>query len=166
MTVGLETSLEAAPPVLHAPTQKKRSIAPWSRDKREQAQPAIPTTAPTCVSRITSNPLVDKSDMARLLSNLIRPLEACQSPGRARITLGHSGAGFDPIAAQLEGYARALWGIGPMLASEPDHPLFRSIKVRWVEGLINGTDPEHVEYWGDCQDRDQRMVEQAAIVSH
>ena len=31
------------------------------------------------------------------------------------------------------------------------------------KGLANGTDPEHPEYWGTVNDRDQRMVELAAI---
>lgn len=30
-------------------------------------------------------------------------------------------------------------------------------------GLINGTDPEHPEYWGDIEDLDQRMVEMCPI---
>lgn len=136
-----------------------RSIAPIARE------PVVRASAESQVQQINSNPLVSRTDMVRLLHDLISPLEAPQSPGGARIKLGHSGAGFDPVAAELEGYARALWGLGPLLASEPDHPLFADIKIKWVRGLSSGTDPEHPEYWGDCQDRDQRMVEQAAIVS-
>jgi hypothetical protein len=104
--------------------------------------------------------------MIDLLFELLAPLEIGQSKGGARVVLGHSGAGFDSVAAELEGYARALWGLGPLLASEPNHPRFRSMRAAWVRGLINGTDPDHEEYWGDCGDRDQRLVEQAAIVSH
>jgi len=29
----------------------------------------------------------------------------------------------------------------------------------WLDGLINGTDPNHEEYLGDIEDSDQRMVE-------
>jgi hypothetical protein len=133
---------------------------------------AIPKTAPQAISernivtRINVNPLRSRDDMIDLLFDLLVPLEVGQSRGGARVVLGHSGAGFDPIAAELEGYARALWGLGPLLASEPDHPRFRSMKAAWVRGLVNGTNPDHEEYWGDCGDRDQRLVEQAAIVSH
>jgi hypothetical protein len=116
------------------------------------------------VTRITSNPLQSREDMVELLHDLLTPLEKGQSKGGARICLGHSGAGFDPVAAELEGYARALWGLGPLLASEPNHPRFRSMKAAWVRGLVNGTNPGHEEYWGDLGHRDQRMVEQAAIV--
>jgi len=33
----------------------------------------------------------------------------------------------------------------------------------WREGLRNGTDPKHPEYWGDIGDFDQRMVEMAVM---
>jgi hypothetical protein len=118
------------------------------------------------VTRINTNPLRSRDDMIELLFDLLVPLEIGQSKGGASVVLGHSGAGFDRVAAELEGYARALWGLGPLLASEPEHPCFRSMKAAWVKGLVNGTDPDHEEYWGDCGDRDQRLVEQAAIVSH
>jgi len=131
---------------------------------------AIPETASRAVSassiltRININPLRSRDDMVELLFDLLVPLEIGQSKGGARVILGQSGAGFDPVAGELEGYARALWGLGPLLASEPDHPRFRSMRATWVKGLVNGTDPDHEEYWGDCGDRDQRLVEQAAIV--
>jgi len=32
-----------------------------------------------------------------------------------------------------------------------------------VNGLINGTDPEHEEFWGYMEDQDQRMVEGCPI---
>lgn len=132
---------------------------------------AVPETAPRAISdynivtRIIRNPLGSRDDMVELLFDLLVPLEIGQSKGGARVVLGHSGAGFDPVAAELEGYARALWGLGPLLASEPEHPRFRTRKAAWVKGLVNGTNPAHEEYWGDCGDRDQRLVEQAAIVS-
>lgn len=33
----------------------------------------------------------------------------------------------------------------------------------FLEGIINGTDPEHDEYWGEFSTKDQRMVEQAVL---
>ena len=138
------------------------------------SKPILATPEPTSravsdhniVTQINTNPLRSRDDMINLLFDLLVPLEIGQSRGGARVILGHSGAGFDPVAAELEGYARALWGLGPLLASEPDHPRFRWMKAAWVKGLVNGTDPDHEEYWGDCGDRDQRLVEQAAIVGH
>lgn len=34
---------------------------------------------------------------------------------------------------------------------------------KFLEGIVNGTDPEHEEYWGEFSTKDQRMVEQAVL---
>ena len=103
--------------------------------------------------------------MIDLLHDLLIPLQAGQSPGGARIRIGHTGTHFDQVAAELEGYARALWGLAPMLAADPENPKFSGLRAAWVKGLDNGTNPAHEEYWGDHTDMDQRFVEMAAIVS-
>lgn len=164
MAVGLNRPVESQDSRRSAQLYKKRVVARSVETiKREHV---VAGETQSAVQRINSNPVANKTDLTRLLCDLLSPLEACQSTGGARVKLGHSGAGYDPVAAELEGYARALWGLGPLMASEPDHPSFRIMRTKWVHGLINGTDPDHPEYWGDCRDRDQRMVEQAAIVSH
>ena len=122
-------------------------------------------TTPPAVKAITSNPVKTRDDLVNLLHDLLTPLQAGQSKGGARIRIGHTGTHFDQVAAELEGYARALWGLAPLLASEPDHPKFRGMKQAWTRGLDNGTNPDHEEYWGDHIDMDQRFVEMAAIVS-
>lgn len=162
MTVGLSRPSETHESRRMAQLSKKRIVTRPTGSSSQEA--TVHTDIRPIVERINTNPIIDKADLTRLLHDLLTPLEACQSPGGARIKLGHSGAGFDHIAAELEGFARALWGLAPLLASEPHHPLFRSLRTKWVTGLINGTDPASSEYWGDCHDRDQRMVDQAAIV--
>ncbi|WWC85846.1 uncharacterized protein L201_000713 [Kwoniella dendrophila CBS 6074] len=116
------------------------------------------------VQAITSNKVESRDDLIQLLSDLLVPVVDAQSEGGARVTLGHTGTHFDSVAAEMEGYARALWGLAPLLASEPDHPLFKSLGKKWSEGLDNGTNPEKdEEYWGDHDEPDQRFVEMAAI---
>lgn len=122
-------------------------------------------TAPAPVRAITGNPLATRNDMVELLHSLLEPLLPCLSPGAARVKLGNTGVGFDTVAAEMEGYARVLWGLAPLLALDPDNAAFATLRERWVEGLINGTDPAHLEYWGDCDGKDQRLVEMAAVVS-
>lgn len=124
----------------------------------------MPHTTPPAVKAITSNPVETRDDLVNLLHDLLVPLQAGLSTGGARVKIGHTGTHFDQVAAELEGYARALWGLAPMMASEPDHPKFANMKEAWVRGLDNGTNPDHEEYWGDHIDRDQRFVEMAAIV--
>jgi hypothetical protein len=125
----------------------------------------MPQATEDPVKKITSNPVNSREDLIDLLHDLLIPLQAGQSAGGARIRIGHTGTHFDQVAAELEGYARALWGLAPMLAADPDNPKFSGLRAAWVMGLDNGTNPAHEEYWGDHTDKDQRFVEMAAIVS-
>ena len=109
---------------------------------------------------LAGNPLLTKDDVRRAVVDLIEPIVTHLSPGGARVRLGTFGAHYAPRVAELEGYARPLWGIVPLVAGGGtfDH------WDRWVAGLAHGTDPESAEYWGPCTDDiDQRMVEMAAI---
>ncbi len=103
--------------------------------------------------------------MIALLLSLLKPLQNALSPGGARVRLGCTGTHYDSIAAEMEGYTRALWGLAPLLAAEPDRIEFRDLAESWRKGLESGTNPENEEYWGECDDKDQRFVEMAAIVS-
>jgi hypothetical protein len=125
----------------------------------------MPHSTPAPVKKIIKNPVTSRDDLVNLLYDLLTPLQTGQSDGGARIRIGHTGTHFDQVAAELEGYARALWGLAPLLAADPENPKFAGLREAWVRGLDNGTNPEHEEYWGDHIDRDQRFVEMAAIVS-
>ncbi|KAH8893634.1 hypothetical protein GQ53DRAFT_684108 [Thozetella sp. PMI_491] len=105
----------------------------------------------------SDNPLVTRNDVVRASKALIAPLLPHFSPARARVRVPVSiGTHFDETAAQLEGFARPLFVVGALLhAGEPINDLLRP----WVDGFSAGTDPDHPEYWGDIQDKDQRMVE-------
>jgi hypothetical protein len=108
---------------------------------------------------LSGNPLKARQDVERALTDLFDPLLPFFSEGGARVTLSETAAHFDRAAADLEGFARPLWGLAPWAAGGgrcPHWPLY-------ARGLANGTDPDHPEYWGKVGDRDQRMVELAAI---
>ncbi|KAG6821630.1 hypothetical protein H0H93_000139 [Arthromyces matolae] len=100
-----------------------------------------------------------KEDLARFLKELLDPLAAHTSPGGARIHLGHTGTHFDDVAAQLEGFSRPIWGLSALLGGGGHY----EGKQRWVDGFMNGTNPQSEEFWGNMKDRDQRMVECSAI---
>jgi len=108
---------------------------------------------------INGNPFKSRQDAQQAVIDLTNPLMSAFSPGKARVHLGSSEAHFDTAAAHLEGLARPLWGLAPLLAGGGS---FDGIEA-FVEGLANGADPDHPEYWGPVRDRDQRMVESAAI---
>lgn len=105
------------------------------------------------------NPLRDRGDVEQALKKLVAPLEQHRSPGGARIRLGLSGAAFNQAAADLEGYARPLWGLAPAAVGGASWIDWQPIRC----GLASGTNPEHPEYWGRVKDYDQRLVELAAI---
>ncbi|MGO4135058.1 DUF2264 domain-containing protein [Rhizobium brockwellii] len=117
------------------------------------------TYDPASANPLAGNPLETRADMSRALLALFDPLLACFSKGSARVTLNGGGAHFDRAAADLEGFARPLWGLAPLGAGNGDFAHWH----RFAEGLANGTDPAHPEYWGTVNGRDQRMVELAAL---
>lgn len=108
---------------------------------------------------LAGNPFADRADAQRAVNDLCAPLLDCFSPGSARVTLGATGAHFHVAAADLEGLVRPFWGLAPLLAGGGT---FEGIE-NFLTGLENGSDPGHPEYWGPVTDRDQRMVESAAI---
>ncbi|KQZ48002.1 hypothetical protein ASD54_20760 [Rhizobium sp. Root149] len=105
------------------------------------------------------NPLQTRQDVANALIDLFEPLLPYFSEGGARVTLSAAGAIFDHPAADLEGFARPLWGIVPFAAGGGEFAYWDLYRC----GLVNGMDPDHPEYWGDVSDRNQRLVELAAI---
>lgn len=116
----------------------------------------------------SDNPLNTKQDVIEGTKALLTPLLQHFSAGRARIRLPvASGAHFDEVAADLEGYARPLWVVATLLAdcrANGGDKVSESILEPWITGLRNGIDPSHEEYWGPIGDWDQRMVE-AEIIS-
>jgi hypothetical protein len=117
------------------------------------------TYDPRRANPLFGNPLKTRADVAKGLIDLFNPLLPYFSEGGARVRLSDTAAHFDRIAADVEGFARPLWGLTPHAAGGGtfDHwDLYR-------RGLANGMDPEHPEYWGTVNQTDQRMVEMAAI---
>lgn len=100
-----------------------------------------------------------REELRAYVRELTEPLLPYASAGGARIRLGVNIAHHDDTAADLEGYARPLWGLAPLAAGGGD---FAHWDV-WARGLAAGTDPGHPEYWGVPRDFDQRIVEMAAI---
>lgn len=108
---------------------------------------------------LADNPLRTRTDLQAALRALCAPLESYVSPGGARVALGFTGASFPTRGADLEGFARPLWGLAPLAAGGGAFAGWD----RFRRGLESGTDPHHPEYWGEAGDNDQRLVEMAPI---
>ncbi|EPS41929.1 hypothetical protein H072_4111 [Dactylellina haptotyla CBS 200.50] len=104
---------------------------------------------------LVNNPLTSRDDFARACISLLDPLIPNFSPGCSVVKLGETGTRYDETAAQIEGYARPLWALSALLAGGYE---WKGTEL-FIEGLANGTDPDHEEYWGVAEDTDQRMVE-------
>lgn len=52
-----------------------------------------------------------------------------------------------------------MWGLAPLLAGDFKYDAAKL----WVEGVVNGTDPNCPEFWGSMENIDQRMVEACPI---
>lgn len=117
--------------------------------------PLPPSSSTMSPLPFTINPFLTRSDAQAGLISLLSPLLPHASPRGALFKLGTNGTHYDERAAQLEGFARPLWGIASLLAGGGE---WEGVRV-WKRGLVAGTDPESEEYWGATRGKDQRMVE-------
>lgn len=104
------------------------------------------------------NALSSHSDVLSALHTLLAPLDPHLSAGAARVKLGHTSGHFDDDAAELEGFARRLWGAVPAGIGLPAG----EDGIDWdayMDGIEHGVDPNDSEYWGAAVDKDQRLVE-------
>ncbi|MDR2028922.1 MAG: DUF2264 domain-containing protein [Treponema sp.] len=103
------------------------------------------------------NPLLSRGDVERSLVELLAPLEDHALPGG--YYLGSAAARYSPKIALMEGWSRTLWGIGPLIAGGGEYPgLDRVLAI-----LKQGINPKDPGWWGIPLDKDQRLVEMAAI---
>ena len=108
---------------------------------------------------VCSNPLKTREDFQEAVRQLCLPLKKYYSDGCARLHIGDTGTHCIGTTAQMEAFARPLWGLVPLAAGGGDCELWDI----YLEGIRNGTDPGHKEYWGKVGDKDQLMVEMAVL---
>jgi len=107
---------------------------------------------------VRSNPLKTRSDVESALKQLIEPLRPYYSEGKAHLRMGATASGCTIETADMEGCSRVLWGLAPLAAGGGESDLWELYR----EGIVNGTNPSHPEYWGPVHDYDQKLVEMAA----
>lgn len=114
--------------------------------------------------------LKNRADAVDLFLDTIRPLKPFYSPHHAFLYVGNSGVHYGEKSARMEGFARILWGLGPLWSADNsslDQKVQQEIEewfVLYRDGILHGVDPEDEEYWADIFDFDQKMVEVAALV--
>lgn len=101
-----------------------------------------------------------KQDFQRVSLGYLTPLKQHYSKGNARLLLGSFSASYGKDVAEVEAWARPLWAFASYLKGGGHDAELEKI---YLSGLINGTDPDHEEYWGHIVDDDQRICEMPAI---
>ncbi|HLQ72229.1 MAG TPA: DUF2264 domain-containing protein [Bacillota bacterium] len=117
------------------------------------------TYGPNTVKEIQNNPIETKGDLQLLMAQMAEPLGQYFSQDKAYLCLGNTDAHYSRQVAGYEAFSRPLWGISPLIAGGGS----TSIWHEYIEGLKNGTNRDHPEFWGYPRDYDQRTVETAAI---
>ncbi len=108
---------------------------------------------------ITHNRLKSREDVELALLHILSPCSKALALSNTGLFISNASTHYSDRVGLFEGWSRLLWGVAPLRKGggswegEKQH----------FQGLINGPDPNHEHYWGDCHDKDQRMVEMAAI---
>ena len=108
---------------------------------------------------IQKNPLQSRRDLINAVNQIINPLKPYYSKGKALLEIGSTGAGYSDSIAGMEGFSRVLWGLVPLLAGGEESEIWDDC----LQGIKNGTNPSHEEYWGEITDFHQKAVEMAAF---
>lgn len=104
--------------------------------------------------------LNSKQDFQGITMDYLNPLKRHYSEGSARLSIGSFSASYGKDVAEVEAWTRPLWALASYLNGGGHDAEFEKI---YLNGLINGTDPNHKEYWGLVEDGDQRLCEMPAL---
>lgn len=111
--------------------------------------------------KLMENPLRSKKDLQEALLELLRPLEPFMETSRYGLKFDGGGTVYDERTREVEAVLRPLWGLVPLLAGGGDYCLWDT----YLDKIRKGTDPDNGSYWGEIVDKDQRMVEMAAVAT-
>ncbi len=99
-----------------------------------------------------------KEYFTKQLTDILEPLKKFYRGGK--VCFSKHSAWYDDISADMEAFARPLWGLVPLWNGGGDIKDFARL---YADGLTDGADKNSEGYWGECRERDQRFVEMAAI---
>lgn len=91
---------------------------------------------------------------------MLRPVQKYYSKEKANLHLGVTATIYDQKSIWMEGFSRPLWGLVPFWRGGGESEEFETI---YRSGLVAGTNPDSLEYWGTLKDYDQKFVEMGAI---
>lgn len=102
--------------------------------------------------------MYNREYFVKMLKNILEPLKPYYNGSKVQFT-AHS-AWYNNIAADMEAFARPLWGLVPMWHGGSEEKEFNAL---YIKGIAKGADKSDALYWGECGERDQRYVEMASL---
>jgi hypothetical protein len=115
-------------------------------------------------------PSLDHQAWLRIAEEGMRPLAKLMQPGKAGLPILGKASNHGAQADRLESFARpCLWAAHWLQcdgkkSADPDSLSREQIAEWFRRGLVHGTDPGDLEYWGPTADHHQHSVEMAALV--
>lgn len=103
-----------------------------------------------------------KKDYEAVMLKLLNPIKPYYSNGKAYLNLGFHTSVYGKKIAGIEGFARPLWALAGYYANGEEGTDTSFVEI-YRQGLANGTNPFHPEYWGEVSDKEQTLVEMTAI---
>lgn len=106
--------------------------------------------------------MMTKRDYEELMLKILNPVKPFYSDGKAYLNLGPHTSIYGKKIAGIEGFARPLWALAAYYAGGEEGKDNTFARI-YREGFTNGTNPFHPEYWGEVSDKEQTLVEMAAM---
>lgn len=91
---------------------------------------------------------------------MILPLESYYSTGKAELKFGTLSSAASEKTQRTEAFLRPLWGLSPLWGGGEECGEFDKI---YLQGIINGTNPNHPEYWGELRSYTQELCDSVAL---
>ena len=105
--------------------------------------------------------MTQREQLEEYLLEMTEPLTEHFSEGKTSVKLGGFAAGYGTRIAGMEGALRVLWGLTPYWAGGGSKA--EKWKDIYLDAVRHGADPANQEYWGKVRDKDQKIVEMAAL---
>lgn len=118
--------------------------------------------------KLRINQFSSRNDLEIALIEMLTPVyNAMKNQNKfGRVCLGDTGAVYESERAEIEGFLRTLWGLGPLFTNEQSVIDYVDFFTAANRGIIEGTNPNSEFFWGELHDYDQLFVEMGALSTY
>ena len=106
------------------------------------------------------NQFQTKNDYIEFLRDMILPLAPYYSKGKAELKFGTLSSLTSEKTQCTEAFMRPLWGLAPLWGCGGECGSFNEI---YRQGITNGTNPHHPEYFGELKSHSQELCDSVVI---